>query len=105
MDFITGLARYRTQHDSIWVIVDRMTKSSHFLPVKTTYSAQDYVRLYIQEIVRIHGVSVSILSDRSPYRISKRIVIVAYELELPSELASFHQVFHFSMLKNCMGDP
>ncbi|WMV24236.1 hypothetical protein MTR67_017621 [Solanum verrucosum] len=64
MDFTTGLPRSRRHHDSIWVIVDQMTKSAHFLPVKTTYSAEDYVRLYIQEIVRLHGVPVSIISDR-----------------------------------------
>jgi len=64
MDFITGFPRSRRQHDSIWVIVDRMTKSAHFLPVKTTHSAEDYARLYIQEVVRLHGVPVSIISDR-----------------------------------------
>ena len=47
MDFITGLPRTRRQHDSIWVLVDRMTKSSHFLAVKTTDSAEDYPKLYI----------------------------------------------------------
>ncbi|KAH0705892.1 hypothetical protein KY285_010419 [Solanum tuberosum] len=64
MDFITGLPRSRRQHDSIWVIVDRMTKTSHFFPVKTTHLAEDYAMLYLQEVVRIHGVLVSIISDR-----------------------------------------
>ncbi|WMV24530.1 hypothetical protein MTR67_017915 [Solanum verrucosum] len=50
MGLITRLPRSRRQHDSIWVIVDRMTKSAHFLPVKTTLSAEDYAKLYIQEI-------------------------------------------------------
>ena len=45
MDFITGLLRSRRQHDSIWVIVDRTIKSTHFLPAKTTHSAEDYVKL------------------------------------------------------------
>ncbi|WMV59092.1 hypothetical protein MTR67_052477 [Solanum verrucosum] len=48
MEFITGLPRSRRQHDSIWVIIDCMTKSAHFLPVKTTHS-EDYAKLYIQE--------------------------------------------------------
>ena len=61
MDFITGLPRTRRQHDSIWVIVDRMTKSSRFLAVKTTYSAEDYAKLYLTEIVRLHGVPLSII--------------------------------------------
>ena len=54
MDFITRLPRTRKQHDSIWVIVDRMTKSSRFLVVKTTYSTEDY-ELNLNEIVRLHG--------------------------------------------------
>ena len=66
MDFITGLARTRRQHDSIWVIVDRMTKSSRFLVVKTTDSTKDYATLYINEVVRLHGVPLSIISDRGP---------------------------------------
>ena len=66
MDFITGLPRTRTQHDSIRVIVDRMTKSSHFLAVKTTYSVEDYAKLYLTEIVSLHGVPLSIISYRGP---------------------------------------
>ncbi|WMV51241.1 hypothetical protein MTR67_044626 [Solanum verrucosum] len=64
MDFITGLPRTRRQHESIWVIVDRVTKSVHFLAVKTTYLAEDYTKLYINEIVRFHEVPLSIISDR-----------------------------------------
>lgn len=51
MDFVVGLPRTYRKHDSIWVIVDRLTKSAHFLPVKTTDSAEQYVQLYIKEIV------------------------------------------------------
>ena len=50
--------------DSIWVIVDRLTKSAHFFPVKVTYNAEKLVRLYISEIVRLHGVALSIISYR-----------------------------------------
>ena len=46
------------------MIVDRMTKSAHFLLVKTTYSGKDYAKLYLQEVVRLHGVPISIISDR-----------------------------------------
>ena len=66
LDFITGLPRTRRQYDSIRVIVDRMTKSSHFLAVKTTYSAKDYAKLYLTEIVRLRGVPLSIISNRGP---------------------------------------
>ena len=57
MDFVVDLLRTRKQHDSIWVIVDRMTKSAHFIPVKSTYRVEDYAKLYIDEIVRWHGIS------------------------------------------------
>ncbi|WMV29556.1 hypothetical protein MTR67_022941 [Solanum verrucosum] len=63
MDFITGLPRTRRQHDSIWVIVDKVTKSAHFLAISTD-SAKDYAKLYINEIVRLHGFPLSI--DKGP---------------------------------------
>ena len=64
MDFITGHSRSRNQYDSIWVIVDRLTKSAHFLPVRTNYLGEDYAKIYIEEIVRFHGSPVSIIFDR-----------------------------------------
>ena len=64
MDFIICLPKSKRHFDSIWVIVDRMTKSAHFLPVKTSYSAEDYAKLYICEMVKLHGVPLSIISDR-----------------------------------------
>ncbi|WMV25809.1 hypothetical protein MTR67_019194 [Solanum verrucosum] len=179
MDFNTGLPRTHRQH-SVWVIVDRVTKSAHFLAVKTTDSVEDNAKLYIHEIVRLHGVSLSIISDRDPqftsnfwkssqkghgtqligdrhktaqsrqksyadvmrkdfefeiddwfflkvspmkgvmrfgkkgklspryvgpYRILKREGNVAFEFELPAELATVQPVFHISLLKKCVGDP
>nr|XP_009764680.1 PREDICTED: uncharacterized protein LOC104216360 [Nicotiana sylvestris] len=64
MDFITGLPRTPRRYDSIWVIIDRLTKSAHFLPVRMTYLAEDYAKLYIWEIVCLHGVPLSVISDR-----------------------------------------
>ena len=64
MDFITGLPRSHRKFDSIWVIVDRLTKSAQFLPVRATFSIEHYAGLYIREIVRLHGVPVSIISHR-----------------------------------------
>src|SRR5688572_30381325 len=55
VDFVVGLPKFKRHYDSIWVIVDRMTKSAHFLPVKTSYSAEDYAKLYIREMVKLHG--------------------------------------------------
>ena len=71
MDFVVGLPRTPKGYDSIWVIVDRLTKSAHFLPVKTTYTAAQYARLYLDEIVSLHGVPTSIVSDRGPQFTSK----------------------------------
>ncbi|GJV94516.1 putative reverse transcriptase domain-containing protein [Tanacetum coccineum] len=64
MDFIVGLPRTPSGYDSIWVIVDRLTKSAHFLPVKTMDSIKKLTELYLKEIVCRHGVPISIISDR-----------------------------------------
>jgi hypothetical protein len=64
MDFIIGLPHTPRKHDSIWVIVDRLTKTAHSIPVHTTYSAERYVEIYVDLIVRLHGVPKTMLSDR-----------------------------------------
>ena len=64
MDFVVGLLRSQVGHDGIWVIVDRLTKTSHFLPFKTRWSISKLAELFVSEIVMLHGVSVSIVSDR-----------------------------------------
>nr|ABA98118.1 retrotransposon protein, putative, Ty3-gypsy subclass [Oryza sativa Japonica Group] len=64
MDFITGLPRTSSGHDFIWVIVDRLTKVAHFIPVKTTYSGSRLAELYMARIVCLHGVPKKIVSDR-----------------------------------------
>ena len=56
MDFVAGLPRTSRGFDSIWVIVDRLTKSAHFLPVQSSFSAERLARNYIREVVRLHGV-------------------------------------------------
>ena len=65
MDFITWLPRTHIKYDSIWVRVDRITKSSRFLAFETTL-AKDYAKLYLTKVVRLHGVPLSIISDRGP---------------------------------------
>ena len=64
MDFLVGFPRTRRQYDSIWVIVDRLTKFAHFIPVKSTYRAEDYARINIDKNVKWHVVPLSIILDR-----------------------------------------
>ena len=66
MEFVTHLPRTPQGHDVVWVIVDRLTKSTHFLAVRMTFALERIYRLYIREIVRLHGVQVFIVSDRDP---------------------------------------
>ena len=66
MDFVVGLPLTGRKHDSVWVVVDQLTKSAHFLPVRTDYSLDKLAELYIKEIVRLHRIPVSIISDRDP---------------------------------------
>ena len=63
MDFISGLTHTSSGYDAIWVIVDRLTKTAHFFPIKKTYSTDRLARLYVNQIVFPHGVPVSIVSD------------------------------------------
>ncbi|KZV42601.1 hypothetical protein F511_19861 [Dorcoceras hygrometricum] len=66
MDFVVGLPRIVHGFNAIWFIIDRLTKSAHFLLVKTTYDLNKYAELYVKEIVRLHGIPSSIVSDRDP---------------------------------------
>ena len=62
MDFVTRLPCTPKEHDAIWVIVDQMTKSAHFLPAKTTFNSAQYAQLYIDETLKLHGILISIIS-------------------------------------------
>jgi hypothetical protein len=66
MDFISGLPMTQRGLDSIWVIMDHLTKSAHFIPVKITNRLHEYVEMYITQIVCLQGVSRTIVSDRGP---------------------------------------
>jgi hypothetical protein len=64
MDFIVGFPRTQSGYDSLWLIVDRLTKVAHFIPVKTIYSRPQLAELYMSRIVSLHGVPKKIMSDR-----------------------------------------
>ncbi|GJW35546.1 putative reverse transcriptase domain-containing protein [Tanacetum coccineum] len=71
MDFVTKLPKTPNEHDTIWVIVDRLTKSAHFIPTRETDSMETLTRLYIKEIVSRHGVPISIISNRDSHFTSR----------------------------------
>ncbi|GJT22863.1 putative reverse transcriptase domain-containing protein [Tanacetum coccineum] len=122
MDFVSGLPRTPTGYDTIWVIVDRLTKSAHFLPMKKTDSMEKLTQLYLKEIVCRHdrlfaGVSrlKSYVDRRSKplefevgdmvlLKILARFGPVAYTLELPEELKGIHITFHVSNLKKFLAE-
>ena len=66
MDLVTGLPRTPRSHDTVWVVIDRLTKSAHFLPIRLTDSFTRLSQLYEREIVRLHGAPTTIVSDRDP---------------------------------------
>jgi IS30 family transposase len=71
MDFIVGLAHTQVGYDSIWVIVDRLIKVAHIIPIKTTYSGAKLAELYMSQIVCLHGVPKKMISDRGSQFTSK----------------------------------
>jgi transposase InsO family protein len=91
MDFITGLSRSNRGHDSIWVIVDRLTKVAHFLPIKTTDRGQNLAELYISQIVSLHGVPKRFVSDRGSQFTSQFLEILHRAL---GTNLSFSTTFH-----------
>ena len=66
MDFLSSFPLTQRKHDIVWVIVDRLTKSAHFPPIGLDYSMDRLAELYVSEVVRLHGIPLSIVSDRDP---------------------------------------
>ena len=70
-DFVVRLPKTLGKFDSIWVVVDRLTKSAHFISVRIDYNAEQLAKVYVKEIVRLHEVALSIISDRGTQFTSK----------------------------------
>ncbi|GJT31347.1 putative reverse transcriptase domain-containing protein [Tanacetum coccineum] len=128
IDFVKKLPKTASGQDMIWVIVDRLTKFAHFLPMKETDSMEKLTRQYLKEVVSRHGECsfVSIYFDRRQedhpnqesstcFRESTRedamirdilakVGTVAYRLELPEKLSRVHSTFHVLNLKKCLSD-
>jgi len=91
MDFVVGLPWTQRKFNVVWVIVDRLTKSAHFIPVAVTYSSERLAEIYIREIVHLHGVPVSIIFYRGAQFTSHFWREVHRELGTRVELTrSFH---------------
>nr|GEU42564.1 retrovirus-related Pol polyprotein from transposon TNT 1-94 [Tanacetum cinerariifolium] len=130
MNFVTKLPRTSSGHDTIWVIVDRLTKSAHFLPMPKDYKLDRLARLYLNEIVARHGVPILIISnrgsrftsrfwqsmqeikdrlkaacDRQKSYANKRRKPLEFSEDLPEELNGLQDTFHVSNLKKCLADP
>jgi hypothetical protein len=71
MDFITGLPKTSRSFDSIWVIVDRLTKSTHFIPMRTDYRASKYAKNYVARVMSLHGIPKTIVTDRGTQFVSQ----------------------------------
>nr|GEW68606.1 putative reverse transcriptase domain-containing protein [Tanacetum cinerariifolium] len=112
--FMDLMNRSSQDYDTIWVVVDRLTKSTIFTPIKETDSMDKLVRIYLNEVVTRHGIPVSTISNHDPRFASnfwrslqnalERIREVAYKLDLPEELSRVHNTFHVSNLKKCHAD-
>ncbi|KAK8578800.1 hypothetical protein V6N12_069144 [Hibiscus sabdariffa] len=114
MDFVSGLLITPRKNDFVWVIVDRLTKFAHFIPVRVNMSSDIMTEIYIREVIRLHGVPISIVSDRerelspryiSPFEVLEKVGPVAYRLALPPKFGKIHNVFHVSMLRRYRSDP
>ncbi|XP_017624660.1 uncharacterized protein LOC108468279 [Gossypium arboreum] len=129
MDIVTALPLSPSKKNATWGIVDRLTMSAHFIAVRTDWSLQKLAEVYIREIVRLHDIPVSIISNRDPQftsrfwrqksyadlkcrdieyavgdKIIERVGPVTYRLALPLELQKIHDVFHVSMLRRYRSD-
>ncbi|GJW88198.1 putative reverse transcriptase domain-containing protein [Tanacetum coccineum] len=103
------LPKVVTSYDTIWVIVDRLTKSAIFVLMRETDPMEKLARMYLKEVVTRHGITVSIIYDRDPryvrpFKVLDKVGAVAYKLELPQELSMVHNTFHVSNLKKCYAD-
>jgi transposase InsO family protein len=112
MDFIVGLPNTSRHHDSIWVIVDKLTKTTHFIPVHSTLLVERYVEIYIDQVVRLRGIPKTIISDRGAQFVArfweqlqesigtKLIRSYAYHPQIDGQIERVNQILK-DMLRAC----
>nr|GEV05590.1 hypothetical protein [Tanacetum cinerariifolium] len=101
MDFVTKLPRTSSGHDTIWVIVDRLTKSAHFLPMCEDYKMDRLVRLYLNEIVARHGVPISIISDHDSLFTSRLWQSMQEALGTRLDMSAAYHLYTDSQSEKC----
>nr|GEV81848.1 putative reverse transcriptase domain-containing protein [Tanacetum cinerariifolium] len=104
MDFVTKLLRTQCGNDTIWVIVDRLTKSVHFLPMRENDPMDKLTRSYLKEVATRHGIPVSIIWERDPKFTSNFWRSFQKATRIPQQLSRVHSTFHVSNLKKCLCD-
>ncbi|GJS67576.1 reverse transcriptase domain-containing protein [Tanacetum coccineum] len=115
MGFVTKIPKSSQGYNTIWVIVDRLTKSAIFMPMRENDPMDKLARMYLKEVVTKHGIPVSIICDRDPrevkpqyvretFQVLKKVEVLAYKDELPQEVSRVHKTFHVSNLKKCYSD-
>nr|GEU91287.1 retrotransposable element Tf2 [Tanacetum cinerariifolium] len=101
MDFVTKLPKTSTGQDEIWVIIDRLTKSTHFFPMKETDSMEKLTRQYLKEVVLRHGVPISIISDRdtkfTSHFYQSLNKALGWDRHLPLMEFSYNKIYHMSI--------
>ncbi|GJT69703.1 putative reverse transcriptase domain-containing protein [Tanacetum coccineum] len=126
MDFVTKLPKSSSRHDMIWVVVDRLTNSAHFLPIREDYKTEKLAKIYTNEVVARHGVPVSITSHlwqafqkalgvrqksyadkrRKPLKSKLRPSVLLKDLHGREwNICCVHDIFHVSNLKKCLAEP
>ncbi|GJU12571.1 putative reverse transcriptase domain-containing protein [Tanacetum coccineum] len=95
MYFITKLPKSLQGYDIIWVIVDRLTKSAIFVPMRETDPMENLARMYLKEVVTRYV---------GPFKVLEKVGAISYKLELPQKLSRVHNTFHVSNLKKCYAD-
>jgi hypothetical protein len=117
MDFITGLPTSARQNDAIMVVVDKLSKSAHFIPIKSTFKEIDIANLFMKDMFRLHGMPKKIMSDRDmkfPSNFwkslmagieTKLLFITAYHPQIDEQTERVNQIIEYILRMNIMHQP